>query len=153
MFAHNEAVEILTGSRAQQRGTIALLLGVEPDPLYLVALSDGRGDEPAVTSERSATMGSLPSLWKRTPISDVERAADLAAQDLITARLSRRLRRQTLGGCILCCAAGLVLVGLAVHTTDPGWGAIAFWSGLLIGDAGVFALLLRHYVRMIDDGL
>lgn len=44
MFAHNEAVEILTGSRAQQRGTIALLLGVEPEPVYLVALSDGRGD-------------------------------------------------------------------------------------------------------------
>jgi hypothetical protein len=43
-FAHNETVEILAGSRAQQRGTIALLLGVEPEPVYLVALSDGRGD-------------------------------------------------------------------------------------------------------------
>ena len=43
-FAHNQAVEILTGSRARERGTIALLLAVEPEPLYLVALGDGRGD-------------------------------------------------------------------------------------------------------------
>ena len=44
VFAHNQSVEILTGPRAQERGTIALLLGVEPEPIYLVALGDGRGD-------------------------------------------------------------------------------------------------------------
>ena len=43
-FAHNQAVEILTGPRARERGTIALLLGVMPEPLYLVALGSGRGD-------------------------------------------------------------------------------------------------------------
>ncbi|HET7188484.1 MAG TPA: hypothetical protein VFI52_10025 [Gemmatimonadaceae bacterium] len=43
-FAHSQVVEILTGSRAQERGTIALLLGLEPEPIYLVALGDGRGD-------------------------------------------------------------------------------------------------------------
>ena len=43
-FAHNQGVEVLTGARAQARGTIALLLRIEPEPVYLVALSDGRGD-------------------------------------------------------------------------------------------------------------
>lgn len=43
-FAHNQAVEILGGSRAHEHGTIALLLRIEPEPIYLVALGDGRGD-------------------------------------------------------------------------------------------------------------
>lgn len=43
-FAHNQSVEILTGTHAREHGTIALLLRVEPEPVYLVALGAGRGD-------------------------------------------------------------------------------------------------------------
>jgi hypothetical protein len=43
-FAHNDSVEILTGSHAEQSGVIVLLLGIEPEPVYLVALGSGRGD-------------------------------------------------------------------------------------------------------------
>jgi hypothetical protein len=42
-FAHNDSVEILTGPHAEERGAIILLLGVEPQPVYLVELGSGRG--------------------------------------------------------------------------------------------------------------
>ena len=62
-------------------------------------------------------------------------------------RAERRLLAETLMGCIACGVAGLFLIGWAVHTTDAGWGGIAFWSGLLIGDVGMVGLLLRHVHR------
>jgi hypothetical protein len=43
-FAQNDAVEIVSGSEAGERGAIILLLDLEPEPLYLVELGSGRGD-------------------------------------------------------------------------------------------------------------
>lgn len=40
-FGPRAAIEIATGSREGQRGHVALLLGVAPEPFYLVALDDG----------------------------------------------------------------------------------------------------------------
>ena len=53
----------------------------------------------------------------------------------------------------MCCAVGLFLIGWALHTTDGTLGAIAFWSGLLLGDLGMFGLLLRHYHKSETVGL
>ena len=53
-FAHNQGVEVLTGARAQERGTIALLLGIEPEPVYIVALGRGQGDVRVRQSELRA---------------------------------------------------------------------------------------------------
>jgi hypothetical protein len=43
-FAQGEAVAILAGPHAEQRGTVVVLLGIEPEPAYLVQLGSGRGD-------------------------------------------------------------------------------------------------------------
>ncbi len=43
-FALNDAVEIVAGSRAGAIGSVILLLGVDPEPSYLVELATGAGD-------------------------------------------------------------------------------------------------------------
>lgn len=49
--------------------------------------------------------------------------------------------------CMASLAAGLFLVGVAVHSTDVGWGTIAFWSGLLVGNCGVLGAAYWLFVR------
>jgi hypothetical protein len=93
-----------------------------------------------------------PRAWKQPSQTGDERARELAADERDMTRALRRLFLQTVLGCVLCCALGLFLVAWALHTTDPGWGAIAFWSGLLIGDVGMLVLLLRHYRRITERG-
>lgn len=80
-----------------------------------------------------------------------ERAAQLLSDERAHVRSMRWVMAQTLGGCIICCVLGIALVAWAVHTTDPGWGNIAFWSGLLLGDGGMMFLLLRYAKRATDD--
>ncbi len=43
-FQLNDAVEIVSGSRAGAIGSVILLLGLEPEPAYLVELATGAGD-------------------------------------------------------------------------------------------------------------
>ncbi|MES2176320.1 MAG: hypothetical protein V4550_00535 [Gemmatimonadota bacterium] len=91
----------------------------------------------------------------RTPFlrqSPAERAAELLANERETERMARRLLIQTLLGCAICSALGILLVSWAVHTTDAGWAEIAFWGGLLVGDGGMMFLLLRHYRRQEQLG-
>ena len=80
------------------------------------------------------------------------RAAQLAADERAYAR--RRLRRLLLRvlGCTTSAAAGLGLMGLGMHLRDPGWAEIAFLSGLLVGNGGIFLTLLVAYQQAADDG-
>ena len=87
------------------------------------------------------------------PQTKEERASELAVLEREIVRAERRLLAETLIGCVACCAMGLFLMGWAVHTTDAGWGGIAFWSGFLIGDVGMFGMLLRHAHRSEVVGL
>ena len=84
-------------------------------------------------------------------LSNEERALELARDEEFVRRRGRWLLLQTLG-CVLCCAAGVYLVGWALHARDPGWGAIFSWAGLLLGDVGMCVLLLRHHARTVGDG-
>jgi hypothetical protein len=43
-FALNDVVEITAGAEGGKWGTIRLLLGLRPEPLYLVELGSGQGD-------------------------------------------------------------------------------------------------------------
>lgn len=43
-FGLNETVEIHEGQNDGDRGVIILLVAINPEPLYLVALSSGKGD-------------------------------------------------------------------------------------------------------------
>lgn len=82
---------------------------------------------------------------------NADRARELEELEREVTRARRRLLCETLLGCVVCSALGLYLVGWAVHTTDPVLGGISFWTGLLTGDVGMIALLLRHFRRMEED--
>ena len=41
-FAAHDAVEVLIGKREGERGTILLLVALEPEPAYLVQFGDAR---------------------------------------------------------------------------------------------------------------
>lgn len=43
-FEHHATVEITRGSHAGERGLVAFLMNLDPDPLYLIALESGAGD-------------------------------------------------------------------------------------------------------------
>lgn len=45
-FDHHDAVDITDGRYAGESGVVVLLLGLQPEPRYLVALGAGRGDVP-----------------------------------------------------------------------------------------------------------
>jgi hypothetical protein len=45
-FAHHDTVDITVGRYAGEAGVVVLLLSLDPEPRYLVALSAGRGDVP-----------------------------------------------------------------------------------------------------------
>ena len=45
-FAHHDTVDITEGRHAGASGVVVLLLALEPEPRYLVALEGGRGDVP-----------------------------------------------------------------------------------------------------------
>jgi hypothetical protein len=55
-FAHHDGVEVVAGSYVGARGTIALLIGLSPEPSYLVALGPG-GD----VRVRQSQLRSLPT--------------------------------------------------------------------------------------------
>lgn len=84
----------------------------------------------------------------RTPMSPLaERARQLDEDERFATR--ERLRDQLVASaaCILSAAAGLALLGFAVHTTDPVVGRIAFFGGLAVGNAGILTALVWVYAR------
>ena len=54
--------------------------------------------------------------------------------------------------CAAALAVGLFLLGVAVNTTDLGWGTIAFWSGLVVGNGGVLTASYWLFVRAQTRG-
>ena len=79
---------------------------------------------------------------ERDPVYQRARAEELLAQCRADARAWRWSVLIAFLGGVTGWATGLALVSWAVHTTDPWWGAIAFWSGLVIGNSGVVAALV-----------
>jgi hypothetical protein len=43
-FEYSASVEIIDGTRAGKRGSVMVLMTLDADPLYLVALRSGEGD-------------------------------------------------------------------------------------------------------------
>lgn len=58
------------------------------------------------------------------------------------------LRGVVLGalGCVLSCAVGGVLLGIAFWVSDAELGAVFFWLGLVVGYSGMTASLLALYL-------
>src|SRR5690349_21028716 len=76
-----------------------------------------------------------------------ERAAERARAEELTTRDVRRSFLLAIGGCVLWLVIGLASIGLAIHTTDPGWGRIAFLAGLVAGYTGIVVTLARYYLK------
>jgi hypothetical protein len=53
-FARNDSVRIVAGAHTGESGSITLLIGIRPEPTYLVELGSGRGDVRLRQSELSA---------------------------------------------------------------------------------------------------
>ena len=49
--------------------------------------------------------------------------------------------------CVLWCVAGLVLFGLALHTTDPLMGQVYKWASYVVTYGGITLTLARAYLR------
>jgi hypothetical protein len=91
------------------------------------------------------------TIWSKTPTPS-ERAAELAEHERLTSRDIRRAFLGTMAGCLVSVMFGLGLMGYGLHTTDPGYGQIAFLGGLLLGYVGITVSLALYYLRGEREG-
>ncbi len=89
-----------------------------------------------------------PATWNRSQYL-AERARELAALEREAVKAERRLFAQTLGGCVVCSAVGVGLVAWSLRMVGVDAPQIVFWTGLLLGNGGMFLLLLRHFARSL----
>ena len=54
--------------------------------------------------------------------------------------------------CITWMMIGLYLLGWSMHTSDEHYGRIAFYSGVIVGNAGILYTLLNCYRRLEKRG-
>lgn len=85
-------------------------------------------------------------------LSASERAAELEHDALAFRRRRRRRWARVLAGIGGSTAGALALIGYLLHTTDESWGLIAFWSGLLIGNAGWLLTMVFTYREAEESG-
>lgn len=86
------------------------------------------------------------------PLSPEERAAQLAHDEKLVNREVRGAFVGTLLTCGLSLVAGLGLMGLGLHLSDPATGQIAFFAGLVLGYTGIVIALARYYLRGEEEG-
>jgi hypothetical protein len=54
--------------------------------------------------------------------------------------------------CLLWSALGILCILWSAHTTDAAYGRIAFYGGLVVGNAGIVYTLLGVYKRGLSRG-
>jgi hypothetical protein len=77
------------------------------------------------------------------------------AREVAEAEAERGRRRELVRTALLCIAwmmIGLYLLGWSMHTSDEHYGRIAFYSGVIIGNAGILYTLLDSYRRLEKRG-
>ena len=74
------------------------------------------------------------------------------AAELQTRRAVRRALVRCGALCVGWMLLGLYLLGWAVHTTDEHYGRIAFYSCVIVGNAGILYTLLATYRRLEERG-
>ena len=60
---------------------------------------------------------------------------------------------RTLLLCAVWSAIGIYCIGWSLHTSSKIYGRIAFWSGILIGNAGILGTLIHTWRTFEDRGL
>jgi hypothetical protein len=87
---------------------------------------------------------------RRDLFEDIARRRDIAEREAERARRRELVRAGAL--CIGWMLLGLYLLGWSVHTTDYLYGRIAFFGGLIVGNAGIVYTLLNTFRRLEKSG-
>ena len=87
---------------------------------------------------------------RRELLEEMGRRRELAESEAERARRRELIRAGAL--CIGWMLLGLYLLGWSVHTTDYLYGRIAFFGGLIVGNAGIVYTLLATYRRLEKHG-
>jgi hypothetical protein len=81
---------------------------------------------------------------------------DIARQREAAELEASRAVRWALVRCAFTCLgwmlAGLYLIGWALHTTDEGYGRVAYYGGVIVGNAGILYTLLATYRQLERRG-
>lgn len=72
-------------------------------------------------------------------------ATDRRESELAAGKDRRRALVQTSLACLGWMALGLALIGWSMHTTNTRYAAVAFWTGLVLGNGGIIHALLAAY--------
>jgi hypothetical protein len=90
----------------------------------------------------------------RIPIpSREERAQTALAAERQASRDELWLMLRTLLLCALWSAIGIYCIGWSLHTSSKALGRIAFWGGILVGNAGILGTLIHTWRTSEDRGL
>jgi hypothetical protein len=74
------------------------------------------------------------------------------AAELETERARRRELVRAAALCVAWMLLGLYLLGWSMHTTDFAYGRIAFYGGVIVGNAGIIYTLLNTHRRLEKRG-
>ena len=74
------------------------------------------------------------------------------AAELETERARRRALVRAAAWCVAWMLLGLYLLGWSMHTTDFAYGRIAFYGGVIVGNAGIIYTLLNTHRRLEKRG-
>jgi hypothetical protein len=74
------------------------------------------------------------------------------AAELETERARRRALVRAAALCVAWMLLGLYLLGWSMHTTDFAYGRIAFYGGVIVGNAGIIYTLLNTHRRLEKRG-
>jgi hypothetical protein len=83
-------------------------------------------------------------------LEEMGRAREIAEREADQDRRRELVRAGAL--CIAWMLVGLYLLGWSMHTTDYTYGRIAFYSGVIVGNAGIIFTLLETYRRLEKRG-
>jgi hypothetical protein len=78
---------------------------------------------------------------------DTEQESELERAERLADREKWLDILRTSAECFAWCAAGLACMAWSFHTSDAGYGIIAFRGGLVIGNAGILFALYRAQRR------
>ena len=101
-------------------------------------------------ARRGASAHLVNVMHHATPPSNAARAAQLASEGRQDRRGERRRLSAYVCGCLGSTAIGLALIAAGVHSVDAHVGPALFWSGLFLGNLGVF-VSIYHWYRSSDS--
>jgi hypothetical protein len=91
------------------------------------------------------TQPSILMPLRRELLEEMARAREASELEAERIRLHDMIR--TGAFCVMWMLIGLYLLGWSMHTTDDRYARLAFYGGVIVGNAGIVFTLLRAYHR------